>query len=112
MTLLTEDEAKGKWCPFYRVATSGGDMDTYEMDNRPPDYEENGEGWSPTGQVRAEARCLGPACMAWRWGQKPNPDWKPQTGMSMPNYINPMTEAPMSIEDRSRGFCGLAGRPS
>lgn len=41
MTLLTEDEAKTKWCPMVR--DNGSNL--------------NGE----------SSRCIGSACMAWRW---------------------------------------------
>ena len=46
---MTEDQAKTKWCPFYRATEKG-------MDNRLS--VRNGAG---------EACCIGAACMAWRW---------------------------------------------
>ena len=75
----TETEAKTKWCPFYRVATSGGGHDTYEIDNRPIVHEKRTvkvEGaalygtkdeWHPTEEIEPVARCIGSRCMAWQW---------------------------------------------
>src|SRR6266545_4698025 len=64
---MTEQEAKTKWCPRYQVATSGGDSSTFESDNRPPEYEQRDGKWYPTGRIQESARCIGSACMAWRW---------------------------------------------
>lgn len=52
--------------------------------------------------------CIASACMAWRWAQKPNPDWKPSP-FTFPH--DPRAAAPTYIEDREHGYCGLAGRP-
>jgi hypothetical protein len=57
--LLSEDEAKERWCPEARVsylhetAENGVTASTY---NRT---------WN--GYELREARCLGSKCMAWRW---------------------------------------------
>lgn len=69
----TEAEAKTKWCPFYRVATSGGDP--YKMDNRPLEYTPTDDPvisatnppWRATGGIQPQANCLGNRCMAWQW---------------------------------------------
>lgn len=66
---MTEDEAKTKWCPFARVVDSARGTD--------------GEG----------ARCIGSACMAWRW-------------LTSPEVV---AAYPGSVAD---GYCGLAGRPA
>ena len=56
MNTMTEDEAKKKWCPMYRVsvepngsADNRGNIDT--VDNY---------------------RCLASFCMAWQWDGVPN----------------------------------------
>lgn len=51
--------------------------------------------------------CLTVGCMAWRWGQKPNPSYNPNAGQSWPQ---PHPPTPMYIEDTGHGYCGLAGR--
>jgi hypothetical protein len=63
---MTEDEAKTKWC--FR---------------RKPDPIYVPE--------PSNIRCIGSACMAWRWQMTVNKDG--------------------SIEDEKEGFCGLAGEP-
>ncbi len=55
--MLTEDEAKQKWCPFARIGGGQGvDGAAY---NR---IEHHGGDISHTA-----AQCIGSACMAWRW---------------------------------------------
>lgn len=57
-------------------------------------------------------RCAASKCMAWRWAQKPNPDWKPGHGVVM-SYPPPdmRFDEPSHIDDTTRGYCGLGGRP-
>jgi len=57
---MREDIAKTKWCPFYQVATSGGDSSTYEMDNRPPHYEPG----DPVGHGRTESEAISDLLLA------------------------------------------------
>lgn len=70
---MTEEEAKQKWCPMVRVSvfptSTGGKL----WSNNRQDLEH-----------RNGSKCLGSACMMWRW------------------------HGPYS--DRT-GHCGLAGRP-
>lgn len=47
--------------------------------------------------------CIASQCMVWRWAQKRNPDWKA--------ILHPDDEQPLYIEDGTRGYCGLAGKP-
>lgn len=56
---MTEEEAKGKWCPFARV---GGGPEVWNHVNR--GVLSDG---SP-GLIRA-ATCVGSACMAWEWSE-------------------------------------------
>ena len=85
---MTEDEAKTKWCPMFRVSHAGAGGSQYsstsfEMkDNR---------------NFRSQSECLASKCMAWRWmlnvGENPE---NPAEAMSLPP---------------TEGYCGLAGRP-
>lgn len=85
---LTEDEARSRWCPFTRV----GEQASGAAENRP-----NGD-----------LHCIASGCMAWRWGQKPNPSYNPNSGATWPQPYPPI---PTYIEDREHGGCGLAGQP-
>ena len=97
--ILTEAEAKTKWCPFARFlgqGAQGGRLIALAAVNI---GDENGK------EIRSY--CISSRCMAWRWAQKPNPDYKrPHAQMPYPDNL-----PPTHIEDRERGFCGLAGRP-
>ena len=90
--MLTEDEARGKWCPFARVRTwtaeNGGGVPTNAASaNR------HSAGLMP-GSI-----CVASACMAWRWLLEPDrqPGEVPRVGGVV-------------LTKRVRGFCGLAGR--
>ncbi len=52
--LVTEKEAKTKWCPAARVSDAG-------LGNRYPMVDDLTSG-------RAFARCIASECMWWRWG--------------------------------------------
>jgi len=78
---MTEDEAKTKWCPMVRVHYLN-----------PIDILKNA-------RAEAESRCIGSACMAWRWKLAPNASKK---FLSMHGYTSDAPE---------NGYCGLAGKP-
>jgi hypothetical protein len=56
---MTEQEARTKWCPFFRTAVAIGPMGLIEWSNR------DNIGVMPT-------ICIGSACMAWRWDRNKN----------------------------------------
>jgi hypothetical protein len=111
---MTEDEAKTKWCPAYRVAMAGAggsSMSTVsfrDLTNRP----------------REGGKCMASACMVWRVsghspeytdvqntaiGQKP----KPVEGKVW-RRVHRDDEAANDWQWRlyaTEGHCGLAGRP-
>lgn len=85
--IVTEEEAKTKWCPESRVADSAEDL--APSSNRI--Y--NGEG-----KVDIDCRCIASACMAWRW-YRPPPDLSDTEIGYNATYSKP------------NGYCGKAGKP-
>lgn len=81
--MLTEKQAKTKWCPLAAANSTNP---------RKP-------------------LCIASNCAAWRWAQKPNPAWKDTRSM-MATYPPSDTrfDEPMYIEDKTRGHCGIAGQ--
>ena len=66
--MMTEEEAREKWCPFgANVAQKMVKWDDEKMNIYPvpPD--------------KREARCIGSRCMAWQWISPPRDD-PPRTG--------------------------------
>lgn len=121
MTYLTEDQAKGKWCPHARVRGKGSEFSS--CNRVPPNF---------------LARCIGSQCMMWRGaGQQrevirnyhDNPSVKRITAPSVSyhtyeggwNYEVSDTDRDgrkfdilhrIAADDAPRlGFCGLAGEP-
>ena len=91
----TEEEAVTLWCPFARVSADHGPSTGNHACNRFPD-----------GPVPKASLCIASACMAWRWDdeneyefrqEKPDEDgWEAHEGMFRRARVR-------------RGFCGLAG---
>ena len=79
--ILTEQEAKSKWCPMARVAVQVS-----------PDCAFNRHGW--------DANCSASECMAWRWH-----DLAEKWVTDIEGHYKD------GIYHDPRGFCGLAGRP-
>jgi hypothetical protein len=98
--MFTEDQAKKRQCCGPPIVAS--------MSLIAPSVAENGAALEDL--VAKQSLCSGAQCMAWRWAQKPNPDWKPDHGMMYPPPDRRLDPQPY-IEDRERGYCGLAGRP-
>ena len=86
--LLTEEEAKTKWCPYRNArpewpfpSISGPDVENLTIAQSP-------------------FNCIASQCMAWQWtGCEKHPDGT--------------IRAPGLVPDLPKvGFCGLAGKPS
>jgi hypothetical protein len=88
---MTEDEAKTKWCPHVRALALASNNFPIAA-NRVTD----------TSGTPEQSRCIGSACMAWRW-IAPTPMFRPGT-MELA-AMDPGTDKP------TRGYCGLAGKP-
>lgn len=83
--MMTEAEAKTKWCPLVRqVAVTPGKRESAAIGNRFID-ESLADGGSFHNPIHS--RCIGSDCMMWRWRSKVHD-------------ANP-----------SEGWCGAAGRP-
>jgi hypothetical protein len=91
MNMLTEDEAKAKWCPFVRIDAypRGLGVGAAPAVNRA--HEMNGDFTT----VEPKCRCIGSACMAWR--REP------------PVIVPADSVTPEMLAREPRGYCGLAG---
>ena len=88
MTLLTEEEAKTKWCPLVRVAEAQavGDFKISLAINRDVSL----------GEKRPRFKCIASSCMMWR--KMPRHNWNNQLSQ-------------WEVQTNDTGFCGLAGKP-
>lgn len=95
--LLSESEAKTRWCPFSRVIVYDSATDRPVAGNR---WQHEASG------AIINSMCLGSGCMAWRWGL----NWKPLGNIDPSD----LTQPAMGIMQRAtptKGWCGLAGKP-
>ncbi len=83
--MMTEEEARGKWCPMSRSGVDGGGM------NRSPTT-------PPLGTLNGSCRCIASDCAMWRWAG-PVDIW--QDGTAHRPHTGGI----------AAGHCGLAGRP-
>ena len=91
--MMTEDEAKQKWCPFARVSA-------VQENSVTPSFNRAATKEADT-MTPAASKCIGSACMAWRWSLTQPP------GTGFDAYGRPNPRQP-----DIRGFCGLAGTPN
>lgn len=112
MTVMTEEEAKGKWCPFARVSEIGERGGAYtHAPNRNLSEPREAASW-----------CLASQCMAWRWtttthyrrtelwskskGCRVNSAWSDDADWR-PVEMSKDADPPPAV-----GYCGLAGTPT
>lgn len=79
---MTEDEAKTKWCPFVRLGVTGCQAGGV---NRIADI-------SASKVTTDIAPCIVSQCIAWR-------------------YIDGYGPEETKLGDKTKGYCGLAGKP-
>lgn len=104
--LLTEEEAKTKWCPKYQASAAEG------ADNRP--LGKGPDGRLDINTMHRDSCCIASACMAWRQsgGQKyeigaAEIDVWTKAGWLVAGIKDGNATVIMPI----RGYCGLAGKP-
>ena len=112
---MTEDEAKTKWCPKAVVLESYAEKASFNVTIK--DEQEN------------FGRCIGSACMAWRWGidtRSPAERCFDDTGLNTSEWRAKYRENPASAgcndhaafdrmygkpEQPTHGYCGAFGKP-
>lgn len=99
---MTEDEAKMKWCPFARVVTADEDGGVFPPANRAAIRREGEVSWNENPE---HARCIGSACMAWRWDET----WTSQTEEGHGGDL--VVRLKRKPGEPRLGYCGLAGVP-
>ncbi len=114
--VMTEDEAKKKWCPFVRLVVA----DATGAD--PSSVAANRVGVRGTREVKLPdaACCIASACMAWRWSETKRSAafleavQAHMAASAKPNF-NTSVQAVYAETggkfERSEGYCGLAGAP-
>lgn len=90
--MLTEQEAAERWCPFVRYRAAYDDT----ASNR---WKQSAPADQPDALNPIACRCIGSACMAWRWESRP--DRSVSAGQGVRLDVMPPTS--------HRGYCGLAG---
>jgi len=113
--IVTEEEAKTKWCPEARVFKSAGvPLSRSAAVNR----------WSDDAEQINKTNCLGSGCMAWRWFREatsdewekvvPHPDDMKRYFLAGyeedPNHRGAMRKK-ISNAMPAFGYCGKAGKP-
>lgn len=108
--LMTEQEAKGKWCPFARAI----DWQEFRDGEKPVTTNRH----NTAGSVpHTNCFCLASGCAVWEWEKVKGYEGDPWHGLGMEGWMN----APESVlekfraEERDRptptkGSCGLATR--
>ena len=88
---MTESEAKTKWCPMVRATYFDQAVGTWTG-------AANAQSTGKTGDVQYGGKCIGSACMMWRW----NNEWI-EAVRTRPDWFK--------RGEKTDGFCGIAGEP-
>jgi len=100
--MMTEEEAKTKWCPFMRASDgNGGAVNIYDHDIDP------------------DCMCIASKCMAWRWGPEPRhllssyarEGWDHIPAEDTEDGVEHWMEPDAEYLARRDGHCGLVGKP-
>lgn len=99
--MLTEDQAKTKWCPYAQVITQCETADEFAPAGNRVQVQRGGK--TVTFGPVVTAKCLASDCMAWRVAP---------TGTTTGMEVGAKGEILKPGQPVYGGFCGLAGRPS
>lgn len=120
--MLTEEEARERWCPHARAAFYPPHAEAVEsaaaINRATPDPAPKFDAYRDN--VQMATRCLGALCMAWRWAALPRTVMA--AGLTeAERAVLAATRPTGYIEYRSddekprplpcHGYCGLAGKP-
>lgn len=109
---MTEEEAKTKWCPFARVLVESAEEETASPVAGANRLETRGSG-EPDLEWKTP-RCIGSACMAWRWTERGRVEALAPGAGRYRMYARE-NDVPLGYQKRpvpDEGYCGLAGSPS
>lgn len=113
--MMTEEEAKEKWCPHYRsmvAITSMGDSREFDTNRASSEFSDVDR---PT--------CIASQCMAWRWNEAKRTQafikavqdrmekYEPKKPYSRNRAIAEVYAEIGSDLKYTEGYCGLAGKP-
>ena len=87
---MTEAEAKTKWCPMVRATYFDQAVGLWTGPA-------NAQSMGKVGDLLYGGKCIGSACMMWRWIYTPSPESE-RHGQTVPACVGD-------------GYCGLAGKP-
>ena len=96
--MITEDEARQKWCPLARVWAAG------EMHPNGANRFVSDSDHTPEKHTEAFVKgttCMASACMAWRW------DWE----NARTREISRKGEGMEVVTQPTHGYCGAFGHP-
>lgn len=112
--MLTEDEAKAKWCPFARICVSEKDGSEASVAS----FNRIAHRQTSNLLTPHAANCIASACMAWRWasptpiilddGSEETHEWLLSRGWTRGREAFVGIE--MNPPKTPQGYCGLAGR--
>ena len=112
--MMTEAEAKTKWCPFARVGLVTDDDGGVAVNRSVEPVDKRTVSIC---SVYDETRCIAAACMAWRWDES---EWQTMDSLRGPKpegegweqITDAPVEAPITrwrrIRQDRKGLCGLA----
>ncbi len=121
--MLTEDDARQRWCPHARVAFyaphATSDEGPAAVNRDTPDPAAKFDEYRAN--VHAATRCVGSACLAWRWAPMPrmvvsrdsltDADLAVLADPSWGGVIEYRRDGDLPQTVTRLGYCGLAGKP-